>query len=192
MIDLAACTDGELAALALGGRQAAYRALMDRHRGAAFRLARHHCGDDDAALDVTQQSFIAAFAALRRYDGARPFAHWLARIVINKSHDWARRRKVRQFFTFAVPLDSAHGVAEPTPDAERQTADRQELERTMHAIAALPAKLKEALILRAIEGLSQTEAAAVLGVSEKAVETRLYRARARLSENLSEKSARKI
>ena len=60
MLDLAACTDGELAALALGGREAAYRALMDRHRAAAFRLARHHCGNDDAALDVTQQSFIAA------------------------------------------------------------------------------------------------------------------------------------
>jgi RNA polymerase sigma-70 factor (ECF subfamily) len=165
-------------------RQAAYRALMDRHRAAAFRLARHHCGNDDAAIDVTQQSFIAAFAALARYDGSRPFAHWLARIVINKAHDWARRRKVRQFFAFALPLDEAPEVAEPSPDAETQMADREELARTMTAIAALPAKLKEVLVLRTIEGLSQNEAANVLGVSEKAVETRLYRARAKLSENL--------
>lgn len=183
-VDLAACTDGELAALALGGRQAAYRALMDRHRAAAFRLARSTCGDDDAALDVTQQSFIAAFAALRRYDGERPFAHWLARIVINRSRDWARRRKVRQFFAFALPLDTAHDVAGEEPDAERQTADRQELERTMAAIARLPTRLREVLALRTIEGLSQAEAADLLGVSEKTIETRLYRARAKLSENL--------
>jgi len=184
MLDLAACTDGELAALALGGRQSAYRALMDRHRAAAFRLARHHCGNDDAALDVTQQSFIAAFAALARYDGSRSFAHWLARIVINKSHDWSRRRKVRKFFSFALPIEEAGEVAGADPDAEQQVADRQELDRAMTAIAKLPARLKDVLVLRAIEGLSQAEAAGVLGVSEKAVETRLYRARSRLMEIL--------
>lgn len=184
MLDLAACTDGELAALALAGRQVAYRALMDRHRATAFRLARHHCGDDDAALDVTQQSFIAAFAALARYDQSRPFAHWFARIVINKSRDWARRRKVRQFFAFALPLDQARHTAEPGPDAERQTADRQELGRAMAAIAGLPARLKEVLVLRTIEGLSQTETARLLAISEKAVETRLHRARKRLAEAL--------
>ena len=184
MLDLAACTDGELAVLALAGRQAAYRVLMDRHRGAAFRLARHHCGDDDAALDVTQASFIAAFAALGRYDPARPFAHWLARIVINKAHDWARRRKVRRFFSFALPLEEARGVAETATDAEHQASDREELDRAMAAIARLPARLKEALVLRTIEGLSQAEAAGVLGVSEKAVETRLARARAHLTKNL--------
>lgn len=184
MLDLAACTDGELAALALAGRQAAYRVLMDRHRAAAFRLARHHCGNDDAALDVTQQSFIAAFAALARYDQSRSFAHWLARIVINKSHDWARRRKVRQFFAFALPLEDAREVAETSPDPETQIADRDEMDRAMTAIAALPARLKEVLMLRTIEGLSQAETADVLGVSEKAVETRLYRARAKLTEIL--------
>ena len=184
MPDLAGSTDGELAVLALAGEQAAYRVLMDRHRAAAFRIARHHCGTDDAALDVTQQSFIAAFAALGRFDPSRSFAHWLARIVINKSHDWARRRKVRQFLAFALPLDEARDVAEASPDAETQVADRQELGRVMAAVAALPARLKDVLVLRTIEGLSQSETASILGTSEKAVETRLYRARARLTEIL--------
>ena len=186
MADLAAMTDGELAAQALAGRQAAYRVLMDRHRAAAFRLARHHCGHDDAALDVTQQSFIAAFAALARFDPSRPFAHWLARIVINKSHDWARRRKVRRFLAHALPLEEVHAVADTVadtaPDAEALAADRQELGRVMAAIAALPARLKDVLVLRTIEGLSQAETSGILGVSEKAVETRLYRARAKLAE----------
>jgi RNA polymerase sigma-70 factor (ECF subfamily) len=54
----------------------------------------------------------------------------------------------------------------------------------MTAIAALPASLKEPLILHTVEGLSQAETAQVLGISEKAVETRVYRARARLEESL--------
>src|SRR3546814_1151031 len=64
--------------------------------------------------------------------------------------------------------------------------DSQQLERTMTAIAALPGSLKEPLILRTIEGLSQAETALVLGISEKAVETRVYRARARLEERSEE------
>ncbi len=54
----------------------------------------------------------------------------------------------------------------------------------MAAIAALPANLKEPLLLRSIEGLSQAETAALLGISEKAVETRVYRARMKLAEML--------
>jgi RNA polymerase sigma factor CnrH len=184
MLDLGECTDGELAALALGGRQAAYSELMRRHREAVFRLARSHTGDDDAALDVTQQSFISAFSALRDFDGNRPFRSWISRIAINKCHDWARRRKVRQFFTFAQPIENAHDVADGEVQAETAIADREELKRTMAAVADLPARLKEVLVLRTIEGLSQAETAAVLGISDKAVETRLHRARAKLSQIL--------
>lgn len=180
MLDLSAYSDGELAALAMAGRQAAYRQLLNRHRAAVFRIARHHCGDDDAALDLAQQSFIAAFAALRHYDPSRSFSHWLARITINKCHDWARRRKVRQFFTFAKPIEAAYAVSDPAPGIDAQAADRQELQRTIAAIALLPAKLKDVLILRTLEGQNQAETAAILAISEKAVETRLYRAREKL------------
>jgi len=185
MIDLAGCSDGELAALALAGRQPAYGELLNRHRAMVFRIARHHSGDDDAALDLTQQSFIAAFAALKRFDPSRSFAQWLARIAINKCHDWARRRKVRQFFSFARPLDAAHDIGDPAAGADVQAADRQELQRTMAVIASLPATLRDVLILRTIEGQSQAETAAILKVSEKAVETRLYRARDKLREIVS-------
>jgi RNA polymerase sigma-70 factor (ECF subfamily) len=180
MLDLSACSDGELAALALAGRQVAYGALLNRHRARVFRIARYHSGDDDAALDLTQQSFIAAFAAMTSYDPSRSFEHWISRIAINKCHDWARRRKVRQFFTFAKPLEAAHDISDPAAGADAQAADRQALQQTMAAIALLPAKLKEVLVLRTIEGQSQTETAAILAISEKAVETRLYRAREKL------------
>lgn len=183
-LDLAGCSDGELAALALGGRHAAYRELMNRHRGPVFRLLRSHTGDADAAIDLTQESFIAAFHALARYDHGRPFQLWIARIAINKARDWARRRAVRRIFTFARPIEEAADVADPTISLEDDLAEKRELERTMAAIGELPATLKDTLVLRTIEGMSQAETASILGISEKAAETRLYRARARLEKIL--------
>jgi len=173
--------DAVLVARALGGYQAAYGALMARHREAVFRLARNHVGSEADALDVTQEAFISAFAALSRYDPARPLRGWLLRIALNKCHDWARRRAVRKLFAFARPLDEALDVADLAPDPEGVLGSAGEVAAIRAAIAALPAQLKEPLILCAIEGLSQDEAAEVIGTSRKAIETRIYRARQKLS-----------
>ena len=174
---LGECSDGELAALALAGRQAAYRELLGRHREPVFRLVRGSIGDSDAALDVTQEAFIAAFAALKSYDGTRSFKTWVSRIAINKCRDWARRRAVRRFFSFALPIEAAATVADEGIPADRQLVGQIELARVREAIAKLPAAIREPLILHAIEGLTQAETAEILGISEKAVETRIYRAR---------------
>ena len=174
-------SDADLVALALAGSQAGFSQLLERYRDPVFRLVRHHLGNDAEALDVTQESFIAAFAALGRYDPARPFKSWLLRIALNKCRDWARRRKVRQFFTWAVPIEHAHAVADSAPDPEEALASRAEVARIRSALAALPASLKDPLILCALEGHSQDEAAVLLGISRKAVEVRIYRARQNLS-----------
>lgn len=176
--------DAALVRLALGGRQAAFSALMARHREAVFRLARNHLGNEADALDVTQECFVSAFAALVRYDPARPLRGWLLRIALNKCHDFARRRAVRRLFAFARPLDEALDVADLAPDPEAALHSARAAARIRAAIAALPAQLKEPLLLCAIEGMNQDEAAAVLGTSRKAVETRIYRARRKLSELL--------
>ena len=184
--------DRTLAAHALAGHQDAYAALMRRHRDAVWRLARGHVGDNDEALDITQEVFIAAFAALARYDGARPFRAWIARITLNKCRDWGRRRAVRRFFAFARPIDEAGDIADVAPDPEAALQSQRELARINAAIAALPAPLKDVLLLRTIEAMSQVDTAATLGLSEKAVETRLYRARAKLSESLRDDAAPRV
>lgn len=177
---LAQMDDRELAALALAGGQDAYRELLARYKASVFRLIRAHVGDEGEALDLVQESFVAGFAALARYDGARPFRVWISRIALNKCRDWARRRKVRAFFARALPLESAYDVAGDGPTIDVEASDRAELARVQRAILDLPANLREAIILRGVEEMSQAEAAAMLGVSEKTVETRLYRARAKL------------
>jgi len=71
-LELAGCSDAELATLALAGRQPAFGELVRRHREWVYRLVRNHVGDTDEALDVTQASFVAAFGAKRRW----PITEW--------------------------------------------------------------------------------------------------------------------
>lgn len=176
--------DRALAAHALAGQQSAYMALMRRHREGVFRIVRSHVGDSDEALDITQESFVAAFAALARYDGSRPFRIWIARIAINKCRDWSRRRAVRRFFTFARSIDEAADLAHPDATPEEALHSGRELDRINAAIASLPVPLRNVLVLRTIDAMSQMEVSQVLGITQKAVETRLYRARAKLVEIL--------
>lgn len=184
-LDLSLLDDGELAALSLGGRQAAYAEIMRRHRDALYRLVLGNIADPEEALDLVQETFVAAYRALARYDRARPMRGWLSTIALNKCRDWRRRRVVRRLFAFALPLDASSAEVpedRALPDAE--AADRAEVQRVGRAIAELPASLREPLVLRTVQDLSQAETAAILGITEKAVETRVRRARARLNEYL--------
>lgn len=185
-LDLSQCSDRELAALARTGREDVYRELLARYKAPVFRLIRHHVGDADEAMDLSQESFVAAFAAIERYDGDRPFRIWISRIALNKCRDWARRRAVRSFFTRALPLENAHDVPVEAPAPDVEAGDRAELARVRKAMAGLPHNLREILVLRGVEDLSQAETAELLKVSEKTVETRLYRARAKLRMLLGE------
>ncbi|PZU07996.1 RNA polymerase sigma factor [Sphingomonas sp.] len=183
--DLAALDDGALVVLAAARRDDAFREIMRRHREPLYRLIRGHIGDEDAALDLVQESFASAWRHLARFDPALPLRPWLARIAINRSRDWHRRRRIRRLFGFG-DAEAAETVPDDAPSPETVAAGRIELERVWAAIAQLPERLRETLLLRAIEGLSQAETARTLSISEKAVETRLYRARAHLSALLGE------
>lgn len=182
--DWQSLSDKELADFAKTDSQAAYREFLRRYKAPVYRLIRHQIGDMDEALDLTQEAFVAAFAAISRYDGERPFRVWIGRIAINKCRDWARRRKVRSFFSAALPLEKAQDVqcGSPLPDAVLE--GQRTAERVRRAMAKLPDNLREVLVLRAMDDMTQAETAALLKVSEKTVEMRLYRARLRLKEFL--------
>lgn len=177
--------DAALVERARGGDQRAYAALLALHHGAVLRLTRSYTGETDEARDLAQEAFVAAFAALDRFDATRPFRPWLLRTALNKCRDWSRRRAVRRLFSLAITPDEAHAVASDAPDPEREATQAQMLKRTRAAIAALPDALKAPLLLTAIEGHSQAGAAAILRITEKAVETRVRRARRILAAELA-------
>lgn len=184
-LDLSECDDRELARFAAAGQQHAHRELLRRYKSQIYRLVSNSIGDPDAAVDLVQETFVSAFAAIDRFDPDRPFRLWISRIALNKCRDWARRRSVRSFFSFARPIEMAEEFESDAPDPYQEAEAKAELARVEKAITQLPHNLREVLVLRGIEELSQSEAAVTLGISEKAVETRLYRARTQLKKMIA-------
>jgi len=177
-------SDAALAARAVKGDRPAFNRIVQRYQEPLYRFIRRYVGDADEAYDLLQETFVSAWQALGRYDPARPAATWLRRIALNKCRDWGRRRAVRRFFYGATSLDGSTEAADAAASVVVDDSNEAVLTNLDRAIATLPTQLKEPLLLTAFEGLSQIAAGEALGISAKAVETRVYRARKLLAEAL--------
>jgi RNA polymerase sigma-70 factor (ECF subfamily) len=179
-------TDAALARSAAEGDDKAFAVLVGRHKEPLYRLLRRYTGDSDEAYEAAHEAFIAAWGALKRYDSSRSFGAWLRTIAINKARDRGRRMLVRRVIFGSRNLDDAEVLeaADPAASAEHEVLQDEQAKRLDRAVSRLPSVLKEALILTAFEGFSQLEAAQMLGVSVKTVETRVYRARKLLIDQL--------
>lgn len=176
-------SDASLAIAARAGDQAAFGAIMRRHKGWLYQFIRRYVADRDDAYDVLQESFVSAWGALSRFDPERPFEAWLRRIALNKCRDRARRNAVRRAALAILGIAANAGEPAAAPADSAHQVDHA-LKRLETAIAKLPRPLKEALVLTALEGLSHKEAGETLGINSKAVETRVYRAKRRLAQML--------
>lgn len=179
--------DAALARRASKGDERAFAELVRRHKEPLYRLMRRHTGDADQAYEAAHEAFIAVWRALDRFDPERSFVAWLRTIAFNKARDLARRRAVHHFLLGSDALEEEGAATAPdtADDAEAELMQQQQVAALDRAIARLPARLKEALILTAFDGRSQKEAAGILGVSEKTIETRVYRARKLLAAALA-------
>lgn len=175
--------DSDLVERARAGNRAAFGKLVEPHLPRLLGLARRMLGSGDEAEDALQNALASAWIARAKLDPRRPVVAYLTTITLNKCRDRLRRRKVSSFLGL-VSLDPDMPIAAHQPDFENEIADRQALANLTRAIGGLPVRLREALILVAIEGRSQGEVARLLGVTEKAIETRVYRARQRLRQKL--------
>ncbi|WP_409450240.1 MULTISPECIES: RNA polymerase sigma factor [unclassified Brevundimonas] len=169
------------------GDRRAFSALMAATSSDLYRFIRRYVGDAHEAHDLLQETYASAWLAIRRYDPQRPFEIWLRSIAVNKCRDWGRKRTVRRIVrrivrgVMGLDAPEALAVGEDTAGAEDRLDDRRRLIELDRALADLPATLKEPLLLAAIEGRSHAEIAGILGVTTKAVETRIARARHKLS-----------
>jgi RNA polymerase sigma factor CnrH len=174
-------SDAVLTARALKGDDAAFAMLVSRHKGWAYQFVRRYVGNSADAYDVLQDTFFSAWRALGRYETDRPFEFWLRRIALNKCRDRNRRETVRRMIGARTAIDEPSEVEDPAPGPSDLTEGDQELRLVERCIAQLPRSLMEPLLLTAFDGLSQEEAGKLLGVSAKAIETKVYRARLRLA-----------
>jgi RNA polymerase sigma factor CnrH len=179
--------DATLIANVLEGEDRAFTVLMRRYKNPLYRFALRHLGNADDADDAVQDTFIAAYNNLQHYKPQYRLSTWLFQITLNKCRDIGRKRKTRAFLQRITPfIENTVAGNDDTLNPEMQHQSRTELSLVKTEIAALPETLKAAFILCVLEEKSQKEAGAILGLSPKAVELRVYRARQKLKESLQD------
>jgi RNA polymerase sigma factor CnrH len=179
--------DATLIANVLEGEDRAFTILMRRYKHPLYRFALRHLGNADDADDAVQDTFIAAYNNLQHYKPQYRLSTWLFQITLNKCRDIGRKRKTRAFLQRITPfIENTVAGNDDTLNPEMQHQSRTELSMVKTEIAALPEPLKAAFILCVLEEKSQKEAGAILGLSPKAVELRVYRARQKLKESLQD------
>ena len=185
----AGLSDEQIVSQVLQGQTALFEVLMRRHNERLYRAARAIVRDDREAEDVMQQAYVNAYANLRQFDGRARFSTWLTRIAVHEAIARARRRGRYE----PIDADGADGVetlmvASSTTDPERQAFARELGALLEAAVDELPDGCREAFVLRQIQGLSTSETAEVLGVSDDVVKTRLSRAKAALRQDLFDRA----
>src|SRR4051794_14967279 len=169
---LRAQTDERLIELARERHERAFEALVERYRKPLHRHVRKLL-PEARAEDAVQQAFINAWTALQRGVEVREPRPWLYRIAQNAALNALRV----QGYEYAELQESLRShLAGPEEDHERRWVMR----RTLAGLAALPEAQREALLRTAVEGRSQEQVAAELGLSEGAVRGLVYRARTAL------------
>jgi len=154
--------------------------LVTAYQGALFGFARRLCRNAAEAEDAVQEAFVRAYVGIGAFDGSRKFSTWLYAICLNVLRDGRRRRAVRGE---AVDIDEA-GLADETA-APPEAAARGEQGRMLEqALERLPEPLREAVVLRFLQGLCFADVARVLGVSENAARKRTYQGLLRLHDLL--------
>lgn len=167
-----------LIARVLEGDRLAARALYDAHAPRVYRVVYRLAGDASLADEITQDTFVKAFARLAEFRGDSAFGSWLHAIAVShvlNSFRTLRRRRARE-----ADLDDARDVKATATESDPDLRDR-----LAAAIAALPEKLRVPVVLHDVEGFTHGEIAQMTGVPEGTCKTRLMIARAKLREELA-------
>jgi RNA polymerase sigma-70 factor (ECF subfamily) len=181
-------SDEDVIRQVLGGNTAIFELLMRRYNERVYRAARAIVRDEQEAEDVMQQAYFNAFSHLRQFNGAARFSTWLTRIAINEA--LARVRRRGRYETFDDELSNVEPfMSHNVPDNPERQAFTGELRGLLErAIDTLPNGMREVFVLREVEGLSTSEVAESLDVSEDVVKNRLSRGRAALRRVLLERT----
>lgn len=178
-----------IAAARAGDRQALGR-LLEQVSAPAFRFSRRFCRDPDDADDLVQEVLAALMASLASFRNESSLSTW-AFVVARRACARMRGRQARQ-----SRLDDLPAGAEPHGDRRTEPEARLERRRIAQAleraIAELPSPQREALLLRDVEGLSARAAGRVLGIGERALKSRLHRARAAVRERMAPMLGREV
>jgi RNA polymerase sigma-70 factor (ECF subfamily) len=181
--------DAELLRKVCDGDEKAFRELVARYQGSFVRVARYYVNSDASAEDVAQDTWIAVLRGATRFEGRSSVKTWLFRILVNRARSTGSKEHR------SIPVDPGGSVAaarfdeggfwrEPPVPFTDTIDDALSNERLVAlvraAIARLPEPQQAVVTLRDVEGLSTTEVAELLELSEANVRVILHRGRARV------------
>jgi RNA polymerase sigma-70 factor (ECF subfamily) len=165
------------------GDREAFRELYEAYKDRVYSIAFHFFqADADAASEVTQQVFLKLMREIARFRGDAAFPTWLYRLVMNACLDRMRGRRADVVGVDPTTLDAM--PAAPALSHEETLAQHEVARSVRHAVAALPPKLRAAILLRYFDDLSYSDMATVLSCSIGTVASRLSRGHRLLAKKL--------
>ena len=166
--------DGVLIELALAGQAECFSVLVDRHKTAVRRRIRSMLRNTADADDLVQEAFLKAWRHLASFRAEASFRTWINQIAVNEVMQLYRRQRCSRIYPALEDLDTFASRC----DSPHRYFERVEARKAVHnAVAKLPEKYREILVLRDLQQLSAQETAEWLQVSVPLVKTRLFRAR---------------
>jgi RNA polymerase sigma-70 factor, ECF subfamily len=169
----------ELAALAARGNRAAFEELVKNNYMLVYRVSYKYSGLKEDAEDITQEVFGKLGSVIYNFKGDSSFKTWLYRITANAAKDYLRKHKNRL-------KNDAYDESLDLPNSGDNQEEALYKKQVFKALANLPEKLREAMVLVYSEGLSHAEAAKICGCTESTVSWRVHEARKKLL-NIKEK-----
>jgi RNA polymerase sigma factor (sigma-70 family) len=174
------------------GNDAILETLMDRHKEGLFRFIYRYTQSEEDARDLLQETFVRAYLKRHQFQPRARLSTWFYRIALNLCRDHARSRAGKQsrrtesiFVQTEAAGEHPREIPSPATSADRILESKEESARLHAAIRELPHDLKTALILTVFEDYSQKECAELLGITPKAVEGRVARARKILEDSFA-------
>lgn len=174
------------------GDAKAFDTLVTRYGGDVFGLLFRITEDSEEAGDLTQETFLSVFKAIKNFRGDADLKTWLFRIAINQSRNrfrWWKRRMRERTFSLDAPLSDGDTPFHETMSGNISNPEEKILQRErekvlMNALRNLPDVYREAVVLCDVEGLSYEEISSVLEINIGTVKSRIARGREELRKKL--------
>ena len=180
--------DYDLIRRAIDNDQSAYKELLDKYRQRVYYLVRKMIFDAEEADDLTQEAFIKAFNNLKSFNFEFAFSTWLFKIASNNCIDYLRKKRLKTY-SMNTPVKQKDGETQQeypdsNPNVEKRMIQEETSKQIKNAIASLPEKYQQAIIMRHTEEKSYEEISEILELPLGTVKARIFRARELLNKSL--------
>lgn len=168
-------SDNHLIDRVLGGEADAFGVLVRRWERPIYGLTFRMLGHSEDARDATQETFLSAYTNLKNFRGDAKFSSWLYRIALNVCHS-RLRRKTRKGDTSLEQQFEDVGFEPPaeSTDADEALLGKQVGAHVRKALAAIPAEMRQVIVMKEYEELKFHEIAEILDIPVSTVKTRMY------------------